>query len=591
MSSGDSDEDDGFHERSTFREKDPMDLAGKVAKLQKKIGKIGFIVYEDESKTPSKAKLVRGTGGVEANIEFIRLLHREQSNLSFSKKVVKKILIMVASNNKLKFEKNEKADWIETLTCRWRNICRVVMNGYIKDPQPKWISTILPSTEDHQTGTDRQPDDDPAGGAGEHGGSQPELPDEAGVDKDRSEDGSEQDDGGDEHEEHSHDDAPGGVAEHGEEESEEEDQHQGEHKEEKEDDDEDEEEENICEVDKDDSSGTTIIRGSVSAGPESEPVQIAATSGNDSIGVDSKYETKFSTELMLPLRRALGTNSWEPGLLADVGDRGDTDAIVGRWPDGYEVEMKETVGAVSALDRGNRDRVKGASPRLWEGDHSVTKHLLTIQQRCDRCLLLSMFEQDRQILQVRVDKFGHLDHQNRQPDDNETLQKALSFMIEIAVMFQSDQYKRDDLRDLKDGMIKSRNINCKPSKNLHKKPAAKIADQSTINTETKADNAIKNTASKCKLIKTQPVVAMKRPAAKVVGMIGTSDLSPVKRPRNDQVKHIRGAANPPTPSSSEPVLTMSMLAPLPPGRGSSMPPERDTLDRVEAYIADSDRVM
>ena len=43
---------------------------------------------------------------------------------------------------------------------------------------------------------------------------------------------------------------------------------------------------------------------------------------------------------------------------------------------------------------------------LWEAEHEITHHKIWMAQRVDRRLLLSVYEQSRQICQVRLDVFG-----------------------------------------------------------------------------------------------------------------------------------------------------------------------------------------
>ena len=46
---------------------------------------------------------------------------------------------------------------------------------------------------------------------------------------------------------------------------------------------------------------------------------------------------------------------------------------------------------------------------LWNGIHRATNRVLQLKQRADRTLLLSLFEQTRQICQWKVMKHGSLE--------------------------------------------------------------------------------------------------------------------------------------------------------------------------------------
>lgn len=103
-----------------------------------------------------------------------------------------------------------------------------------------------------------------------------------------------------------------------------------------------------------------------------------------------------------------------------------------------------------AMFRGAGDRA-GASVRsvLWSGTHVITKHSLEIKQRVDRQLLLSLYEQSRQILQVRMDKFGDVPDQKQLPPDHATLKLALDFMVPLAESFKDDAVDIDGLKKQK----------------------------------------------------------------------------------------------------------------------------------------------
>ena len=69
---------------------------------------------------------------------------------------------------------------------------------------------------------------------------------------------------------------------------------------------------------------------------------------------DQKYETKFSTELMLPLRRARGDPpaQWEPGMVQpQAGDLplDPYEGIIATWPDGIEIKLDQNYGYLNGL--------------------------------------------------------------------------------------------------------------------------------------------------------------------------------------------------------------------------------------------------
>ena len=70
---------------------------------------------------------------------------------------------------------------------------------------------------------------------------------------------------------------------------------------------------------------------------------------------------------------------------------------------------------------------------LWVGTHNQTKHKIVLKQRVDRVLLLSLYEQERHVLQVPVSSFGPNESEHVQLDrEHPTLKKALAMMIPLA---------------------------------------------------------------------------------------------------------------------------------------------------------------
>ena len=91
------------------------------------------------------------------------------------------------------------------------------------------------------------------------------------------------------------------------------------------------------------------------------------------------------------------------------------------------------------------------SPPLYSRVVDTTKHELSIRQRVDRMLLLSLYEQSRQILQVRTDKFGALeDNEDGRvktlPNGHPTLLRAVEFMSSIADMYATGQINQEFVR-------------------------------------------------------------------------------------------------------------------------------------------------
>ena len=84
---------------------------------------------------------------------------------------------------------------------------------------------------------------------------------------------------------------------------------------------------------------------------------------------------------------------------------------------------------------------------VWEGTHCTTNHKVRVAQRTDRSLLMVIYEQARQICQVRVDAFDkNMSEQvQRLPADHPVIVMAGEFMTTIAKDFCEDKIKKEDL--------------------------------------------------------------------------------------------------------------------------------------------------
>jgi hypothetical protein len=139
----------------------------------------------------------------------------------------------------------------------------------------------------------------------------------------------------------------------------------------------------------------------------------------------------------------------EPGYPIEVSeDAGASDAPVeARWPDGHVAVVTEmTHGALRLASRGSN--VALSQGLVWEGEHEQSRHRVTVQQRVDRSLLLSMYEQGRQILMTRLDKFAEVQDQHHQVlKTHPTLIAAAAMMVPLAQRYCKGLLKREDLKN------------------------------------------------------------------------------------------------------------------------------------------------
>ena len=88
-----------------------------------------------------------------------------------------------------------------------------------------------------------------------------------------------------------------------------------------------------------------------------------------------------------------------------------------------------------------RGRNAAVSEVFWKGEHSVTHHRIEVKRRADRPvkddptdnkMLISMYEQNKQILQTRVSAW-------------ETEAVAANFMVGIAIDYAADKVSKSEL--------------------------------------------------------------------------------------------------------------------------------------------------
>ena len=94
----------------------------------------------------------------------------------------------------------------------------------------------------------------------------------------------------------------------------------------------------------------------------------------------------------------------------------------------------------------------------WEGEHSVTRHKLVVKPRADRGYLCSLYEQERQILQVRPNLFADM-------------KTVVQFMVAIAKEYAADRFSRSALKRVRDEKLASMGVAL--ARAVLRKPAAK----------------------------------------------------------------------------------------------------------------------
>ena len=177
-------------------------------------------------------------------------------------------------------------------------------------------------------------------------------------------------------------------------------------------------------------------------------------------GSIANYEIKFSTEHMLPMRKIKCDGSKKkppPFELGSIADFKDDDApLIASWPDGMKVKMEETGAWLTKLQRGSSKSTTQIET-LWEQEMKGTKHKIWLKQRTDRHLLLSLYEQEKQIAQTSVAIFGEVilkDGCNHLPPEDPAIVAALSVMKPLGIMYANGEIQRTELKTIKDRRVK-----------------------------------------------------------------------------------------------------------------------------------------
>ncbi|CAK0820691.1 unnamed protein product [Prorocentrum cordatum] len=193
---------------------------------------------------------------------------------------------------------------------------------------------------------------------------------------------------------------------------------------------------------------------------------------------------KAKEELSLPINTS------------NVAKLSSDDPIVAEWHDGYTKEINDmTKERWENLTKASHAK-SGEGP-LWEEESSITRNKLYIDQRVDRHLLMSLYEQGSQILMMRLDTFADLKGRNqRLPNNHEAVLTGLSIMKPIAEQYRTGNIKQGDRTALREARNKA--ITEWKSKGELKKVHGK--DSSTVTSPTKTEGRDSH-------------VALKRPAA------------------------------------------------------------------------------
>ena len=268
---------------------------------------------------------------------------------------------------------------------------------------------------------------------------------------------------------------------------------------------------------------------------------------------------------------------------------GPGDPVVAEFADGDRHEIPGlSQGRLQSLVGRGGGGGGGRNPKesnvLWTGTHAETNHTITVAQRVDRALLLSVYEQARQVLMVRQNLFGPVPDEHQQsPLDDPTLQKALAFTKKIAASYANGEVAVAGLKDYRDAGFRRLGIQptqrgrvAHPERRPHAEPAVADADGDT--------GAADATAAQSRggVLK-RPSGVLKRPcgATKRVTFAASVD-TPAQKP----------SAPPPFPlrrsNASEDLGGSVPKCPTHKGLRNDVPPSEDTVAVLYRFLANAD---
>jgi hypothetical protein len=201
---------------------------------------------------------------------------------------------------------------------------------------------------------------------------------------------------------------------------------------------------------------------------------------------------------MLPLRKALEDKEWEAGLLESIDGLGDDEHARGKWPDGMSLELPEKASFIRNLSRTNKTNGAG-SGHFWQGIHKQASHNVSVQQRVDRNLLMSVQEQSRQVAQVRIDSFGPVDDQTQRLSwKHQAAIDAGEFMKALAQDYCDDKIKKEDLNETKNQRLKEHVSAAKAAarpKAATKRVSSKQSDQNPKRSKSEPSSSVGKAAA------------------------------------------------------------------------------------------------
>jgi hypothetical protein len=173
--------------------------------------------------------------------------------------------------------------------------------------------------------------------------------------------------------------------------------------------------------------------------------------------IEKEYFYGWHEEANLPYRCEVKDgkplkNKKEMGYFPEIpDDTNDDEFVLGKFQDGTEKEITDMTYARLAEIKKGGTRKAGQGP-IWEGMHEKTKNRIWVSQRSCRILLMSLYEQSKQRLNVHIKDFGEIPPDESEvkgvlDNDHPTVKKAAEYVVMLAKKYASGELA--DVRAIK----------------------------------------------------------------------------------------------------------------------------------------------
>ena len=268
------------------------------------------------------------------------------------------------------------------------------------------------------------------------------------------------------------------------------------------------------------------------------------------------------------------------------------DPVVAEFADGDRHEIPGlSQGRLQSLVGRGGGGGGGRNPKesnvLWTGTHAETNHTITVAQRVDRALLLSVYEQARQVLMVRQNLFGPVPDEHQQsPLDDPTLQKALALTKKIAASYANGEVAVAGLKDYRDAGFRRLGIQptqrgrvAHPERRPNAEPLPSTVADAGGNTGAADATAAQSRGGTVK----RPAALVKRPSGATKRVTFAASVGPPAQ---------KPSAPPPFPlrrsNASEDLGGSVPKCPTHKGLRNDVPPSEDTVAVLDRFLADAD---